>query len=300
MKKIIKMLCFCMVCAVALAGCGSAPQSGANLIPGADSSGIAGSDISGGEQSGGSSSLPQAVQPYTEAEKFKLVIPEGFTLAKVGMRLEELGICTVYEFIEAAQEGDFSEFPLIAGQDDNEMRCYKLEGYLFPATYDFYETASPDEIIRTLLAQMESRINESLRAEIAQSGFTVDQIITLASIIEKEARGPEQMANISSVFHNRLEIGMQIQSDVTISYVVNVIDPFIPDGGETYKYYYNTYRCAALPAGPVCNPGMDAIYAALRPAQTDYLYFLTDEDNNFYFTNNYDEHQANSSKYLGD
>lgn len=224
---------------------------------------------------------------------FKLTIPEGYTLARIGMTLEEMEVCTAAEFLEAAQTGDYSAYPLVAQQAADENRCFKLEGYLFPETYEFYTGATAGDVIRTMLDHMESRITEDLRAEIAQSGYTTDQILTLASIIEKEAFGAEQMPMISSVLHNRLAAGMQLQCDVTIKYVEGAIKPFIDGDIDRYNSYYNTYKCPALPAGAICNPSYNAILAALRPETSDYYYFLTDADGNYYYAATLEEHNAN-------
>lgn len=222
-----------------------------------------------------------------------ITIPEGYTLARIGMLLEEKGICTADEFINASQTGDFSEFPLVAEQAENPNRCFKLEGLLFPDTYEIYTGDGPDAIIRRMLAHTEEKINDTLRAQIKESGFTVDEIITMASIIEKEAFGNEQMPKIASVLHNRLSDKMKLQCDVTITYVEGAIKPFITGDINRYNKYYNTYKCAALPAGAICNPGLSAIKAAVNPAQTNYIYFLTDKNNNYYYAATWEEHQQN-------
>lgn len=237
----------------------------------------------------------EAAPPLT----FRLTIPEGYTLARVGMTLEDLGVCTVDEFIAAAQDGDFSGYSLIAQQEANPNRCFTLEGYLFPDTYDIYYSNTPDEIIRRLLDHTEQAISVDLRAEIAASGYSIDEILTMASIIEKEAFGEEHMANISSVIHNRLDIGMQVQCDVTITYVEGAIKPFITGDKDRYNSYYNTFKCPALPAGAICNPGLAAIKAALRPADTDYFFFVTDSDKKYYFAETWEEHEANVAVAMG-
>lgn len=246
-----------------------------------DSSGTA-QDVSGAQDA-------SETAPLT----FKLTIPEGYTLARIGMTLEEMGVCTAQEFLDATQTGDYSEFPLVAQQVYDENRCFKLEGYLFPETYEFYTGATADEIIRTMLSHMESRITQELRDEIAQSGYNVDQILALASIIEKESFGAEQMGMISSVLHNRLNAGQRLECDVTIKYVEGAIKPFITGDIDRYNSYYNTYKCAALPAGAICNPSYNAILAALRPQTSDYYYFLTDADGNYYYATTLEEHNAN-------
>lgn len=220
----------------------------------------------------------------------RLVIPEGYTLARIGMTLEDMGIATVSDFIEATENGDFSEFPLIADMEPDPHRAFDLEGYLYPDTYEIYTEETLDSIIRRLLSNTEKHITAQIRKDIEESGYTIHEIFTLASIIEKESFGKEQMPRISSVLHNRLDIGMRLQCDVTITYVEGAIKPFIQGDENRYNKYYNTYEAKGLPAGPICNPSIEAIQAALEPADTNYLYFLTDEDKNFYYTDDYDEH----------
>lgn len=244
----------------------------------------------------GTSAVTGEAAPIT----FTLVVPEGYTLARIGMVLEDKGVCTADEFIAATQNGDFADYPLIAEQTERSERCFNLEGYLFPDTYDVYYQETPDSIIRKMLDHTEQKINADLRAEIAESGYTVDEIITMASIIEKEAFGDEHMPNISSVLHNRLDSGMRLQCDVTITYVEGAIKPFISGDVNRFNSFYNTYKCAALPAGAICNPGLTAIKAAIRPADTDYLYFVTDSESNYYYAATWEEHEANVAVALGD
>lgn len=231
-----------------------------------------------------------------EMRELTLTIPEGYTLARVGMVLEEEGVCTAEEFIAAAQADTFGGFPLVAQQAYDENRCFRLEGYLFPDTYHIYSTESPDAIIRRILEHTHQKLDANLLARIEKSGYTVDEILTLASIIEKEAFGHNQMPYISSVLHNRLDAGMQLQCDVTITYVEGAIKPFISGDINRYNEHYNTYKCPALPAGAICNPGLSAIQAAVSPADTDYLYFVTDADKNYYYASEYDDHLDNVEK----
>lgn len=236
---------------------------------------------------------PGDAQTAAPAEIVQLTVPEGYTLARVGMELEALGICSTMDFIAAAQSMDFSAYPLVAAQPADERRCFLLEGYLFPDTYEIYADDSPESIIHRMLANFETKLDSALREEIAASGYTVDQVLALASIIEKEAFGQEQMPLISSVLYNRLELGMRLQCDVTITYVEGAIKPFIAGDINRYNEHYNTFKCAALPAGPICNPGLAALQAALRPATTDYLFFVTDPDKNYYYAVTYEEHLDN-------
>lgn len=245
-----------------------------------------------GEESD-SSADSESSEGTPQAQRVTFTIPEGYTLARIAMTLEEQGLCTTDAFLEAAQTTDFSSFPLVATQQPDDNRCWVLEGYLFPDTYEVYSTDPPDVIIRKMLDHTEQKITADMRRQIEQSGYTVDEMLTLASIIEKEALGHDEMKRISSVLHNRLDDGMQLQCDVTINYVEGAIKPFIDGDQDRFNDYYNTYKCPALPAGAICNPGMDAIVAALNPADTDFYYFVTDADQKYYYASTFSEHEEN-------
>ena len=243
--------------------------------------------------------LYEEASPQAAANTLTLTIPEGYTLVRIGMMLEEMGVCTAEEFIQAAQTGDFSEFPLIAAQIPNSNRFLALEGYLFPGTYEIYADELPDSIIRRMLSKTERMIDDALREIIAESDFTVDEILIIASIIQKESLGDDDFKPlVSSVIHSRLSIGMMLQMCYTAFYVRDYIDPLFENEGHRFGAYYNTYICPALPAGAICNPGLSAIHAALFPAETQYFFYIWDRDNNFHFAATWEEHVANVQRYL--
>lgn len=221
----------------------------------------------------------------------RVTLTEGMTLVKMSWALRDAGVCSSEAFIEASQNTDFSKYPLVAAAMKQPNVCFKLDGYLKPDTYEFYKNESPELVLDKLLSAMEASITSQMRSRAAQLGYSMHEIITLASIIEKEAQSEDQRANISSVLHNRLETGMQLQCDVTKNYVTGVINYVYPEN-DTYKYYYNTYRCAALPAGPICNPSIASIKAALYPADTDYFYFAVKNGKALY-AKDYNTHLAN-------
>lgn len=229
-----------------------------------------------------------------------LTIPEGWTLPRIGMELESMGVMTVHEFIDATQNGDFSDFPLVAKQIPNPNRAFVLEGYLFPDTYQFFFGDPPEAIIRRMLENLEVRITPALRSAVEESGYTFDEILALASIIEREAFGYPTMGDVSSVLHNRLNIGMQLQCDATIVYVEHAIKPFIDGDINRFNDYYNTYTAPGIPPGAIGNPGLDAIRAALFPNETGYLFFITAPDGTFHFTPYWEEHVRNVNTYLRD
>ena len=175
---------------------------------------------------------------------------------------------------------------------ENEDRIYALEGYLFPDTYEFYCYEKPKTAIRRFLNAYNTRITREMLDRAEEIGMTMDEVLTLASLIEKEAK-TEDMAKVSSVFHNRLEHPEQfpnLQSNTTDYYPYT--KDTMPEGySETSKY--NTYNIQGLPPGPICNPGLNAIRAALYPADTNYYYFNMDVNGKAYFARTLQEHNKN-------
>ncbi len=225
----------------------------------------------------GQVSSPQPSKPEPP-QTIRLTFPEGFTLAQVAARLEAHGICSKADFVKAAQSYDFSYYPLVKKIPSSSKRAYKLEGYLYPDTYDFYPDMKPQDAVGRFLRNAETAIDN----KYSYPGMTTDQVITFASIIEREADDASNMKKVSSVFHNRLKAGMILQADSTRDYCNQYL---IPVFGDKFKYYYNTYpgRAPALPAGPICNPGAAALSASANPAETDYLYFATGTNHKYYY-----------------
>lgn len=231
-----------------------------------------------------------------------VTFPEGYTAAEIAERLEENGVCSAAEFMALTSDPVFlSESTADCLSDlpaDAVSECaFALEGYIFPDTYEFYRGESPRRAIGRFLNNTSARLTEEHRARAEELGFTMDEIITLASIIQKEAGFKEEMPKVSSVLHNRLKSPefQKLQCDVTIHYVNKFItdSPYLTGDTAGYAEKYNTYKCKGLPAGPICNPGLDAIEAALYPADTDYYYFVTDSDNNYYYAETYEQHKEN-------
>ncbi len=214
----------------------------------------------------------------TQIPTVKVTIPEGYTLLRISWLLEEKGLCTSEEFINIAQTYDewvdFNEFPFLEQLKEQENLCFALEGYIFPLTYDIPEGSSAKDILLMFLKGTKKIFNDDFMKKVAESGFTLHQTLTLASIIEKEAKLDDQRQMISSVLYNRLAIGMKIQCDPTHKYCDNVIALQYPEKAVYFANYYDTYVCSGLMAGPICNPGMKSIDAAVSPAETDYYYFI--------------------------
>ncbi len=230
-----------------------------------------------------------------ERETVRVTIPEGFTLTQVFKRLEANGVCSFNELMSTSQSYDYSYYPLVAARPGN-TRAFKLEGYLFPNTYDFYKGEKPQDAIGRFLRVAESKITSSHRSKAKSMGYSIDEILTVASIIEKEGSNAAEVSKIAAVIYNRLEAGMKLQMDSGIYYIEDKVKPYINGDINRYNSLYNMYKCSGLPAGPICNPGMKTINAALNPANVPYLYFCHDENANYYYAETYEEHLENLKK----
>lgn len=223
----------------------------------------------------------------------RVTFPEGKTMMQIAQLLEENGVCPAEDFLRAASESGSDYAVALRGQD----RPFLLEGYVFPDTYEFYKNEDASMALSRFLTNFSGKFSEAEQTRAQELGMTTDEVLTLASIIQAEAGVPSEMPKVSSVLHNRLQRGMRLQCDVTYYYLENTVMPYLcPDGWddavyEKYADLYYTYRCDGLPLGAICNPGSDAISAALYPADTDNLYFVTDADGNYYYSATYEAHQ---------
>lgn len=230
-------------------------------------------------------------------ESVSVTLPEGATMADMFAILEAKGVASFSALMNTAVNTDFSYFPLI-GSQGKTGRAFALEGYIRAGTYTFVKNTAPADVISRLLRSMESFVSTPMRRQIAARNMSVDEAITIASIVEIESGGDvAQMAKISSVIQNRLKAGMQLEMNSTGRYVDSVIKNYIKsDDPETYsKYeeYYNTFKCAGLPAGPICPPGSEAVKSAISPLDTNYLYFCVGEDGVYRYAATAEEHRAN-------
>ena len=240
-----------------------------------------------------------------EQEGLVLVtVPEGYSVQQIVDLLAENGVSTKEELLDAVTNFDFSEtYSFIDASGNGQVN--HLEGYLFPDTYEFSKKKTAVYAIDTMLTNFSNRVSGDILTQIQQSDYSMKEIITLASMIEKEAIGDyEERANISSVFHNRLEranseVGNMLQSDATIHYAMRLMGLEDKDFSTGLESPYNTYIHGGLPAGPICNPGLASIRAAVNPNSTDYYYFAYGKDGVSHFFRTYNEHLAfvNSDMY---
>ena len=238
-----------------------------------------------------------------ESDIVSVTFREGMTQRQIGELLEENKVCTADEFYQALDEGDYSSYDF-AGlvPDDESLRFRKYEGYIFPDTYEFYTNMNPKEVVRKFFSNFDNKVDSEVMQEIRSlsNGLgELDNLITLASIIQKEATDLENMKMVSSVFHNRLNNSgtyPYLQSDATGNYIRDDIRVFMTEDNQQMYDAYDTTKVVGLPVGPICNPGMDAIEAAIHPAQSDYYYFVSDDAGTYYFASTLDEHNANIRK----
>lgn len=205
----------------------------------------------------------------------RITIPEGLTTDEIIDLFIANGIGKKEKFIEVINDYDF-DYDFISLIPANEGRKYRLDGYLFPDTYMFYSDSSEAAAIDKLLSNFSRKLTAEMMADAARAGYSVDSIVTLASMIQKEAYYLSDMAGISSVFRNRLASGMKyLQSDAT----------------GLYAEGYDTYENTGLPPGAISNPGYAALEAAVYPANTKYYYFVTGKDKKAVFSKTYAEHK---------
>ncbi len=221
----------------------------------------------------------------------KVVFQEGLTIAEMGQKWARAGFGTAQDFISASAPPNRFSQPFLSYRSNPNS----LEGYLYPATYNVVVNTSSTDQINSMLNSFESSVLPKLPPEY-QNSTKLNDLITLASIVEKEANTTEDRKLVASVFYNRLKLGMKLESDVTVNYATGKSQTLPSD--LSIDSPYNTYKVAGLPLGPICNPGLDAILATLNPAQTDYLFFIADKNGVVRLARTLQEHEANIRKYL--
>ena len=224
-------------------------------------------------------------------ETVRLTFPEGSTVAEIAKILEDGGVCTAKDFMAMADDADLlAEFGFEVENPQN--RTFALEGYLFPDTYDFYVGEGPSLAIGRFLTNSQEKYG-SLLDSCAATVYTLDEILTIASIIQEEVGYPAEMGKVSSVLHNRLDSASfpKLQCDATGNYLEKHVSEYVTDiEYKAFVEHYDTYVCEGLPAGPITNPGLDAVNAALNPEETPYYFFISDSENNYHYAETYSEH----------
>lgn len=235
---------------------------------------------------------------------FTMTIPEGLTLEQMAAIVEKNTTYTAQEFMTRVTERAFIDEMMVEFPDlltdaifDSNIR-YALEGYLFPATYSYFEeNPALDDIIRDMLKATNSLLAE-LGVEAGTGDFDVHELLTFASLLEEEATAQTDRETIASVFYNRLNIDMPLQTDPTVLYALGSHKDRVLYADLEVENAYNTYKNKGLPPGPIAGAGKMSIEAALNPTKTEYFYFLADKEGINHFAKTYDEHLANIEKYL--
>lgn len=231
----------------------------------------------------------------------KVMIPEGYTFKQITDKLFKEKLVDKTKFTKAANEEKF-DYKFLKGLP---QRDFRLEGYLFPDTYVFDINAGEKAIINRMLSRFEEIYKPEYTEKAKKLGMTMDQIITLASIVEREAKEPDERRIIAGIFYNRLKSKnpqlKKLQSCATIQYIFlnrdGTVKEKITDEDTKINDPYNTYQIEGLPPGPICAPGKDSIEAALEPLDTDYYYFVAKGDGTHQFSRTLREHQAAANKY---
>ena len=238
----------------------------------------------------GAMSIPQIIDHLKTGKVVtrQFVVPEGLTVAQIAKLWEKSGFGMAAAFNQAAQDPRWRLNYKIEGDT--------LEGYLFPNTYQFPDGATPEVILEIMLNEFERRWTVEFTEEAKALGFSRHEIITLASIIEAEARVPDERPLVSAVFHNRLRRGWKLQADPTALYGLGNPDRAPRAADLRVDSPYNTYIHKGLPPGPICNPGIASIAAALRPTSVDYMYFVATGDGRHHFSKTLREHQKMINK----
>lgn len=224
-----------------------------------------------------------------------VAIPEGYNVFDIAKTLEENGVCKKADFYKAASTTEDYNYEWLAELPvGNENIGFILEGFLFPATYDWMENMTAFEVVDDMLAAFDARLSSDMTNYCTENDMSLYDFITLCSIVQEEAFSIESAENIASVLINRLENGSKLQCDVTYYYAKNLLDNGF--SRDVYDSYY-TYRCPALPSGPITNSGMDVINAVINHPNTDYLFFFSDLNSEFHFASTGEEFEQLKRQY---
>ncbi|MGH7165165.1 MAG: endolytic transglycosylase MltG [Nitrospiraceae bacterium] len=218
-----------------------------------------------------------------------VTIPEGSTAAEIAKLLGQKGLSDPGEFLRLVHDRDFMR--------TLDLNVPSLEGYLFPNTYQFARPAQPKDIIKTLTTELWQAFTPELRARAQEMNMSVNQVLTLASVIEKETSVEAERGLVSAVFHNRLRRNILLQSDPTVIYALNGFDGNLKKRDLSVASPYNTYRVKGLPPGPIASPGASSIRAALYPATGPYLYFVSRNNGTHEFSSTLAAHNRAVERY---
>ncbi|HAA37596.1 MAG TPA: endolytic transglycosylase MltG [Firmicutes bacterium] len=236
--------------------------------------------------------LQQLLEGKVYRPTVKVTIPEGYTIEQIAQRLEAVGLVEAEAFLEVVRGAEPELGKVVTGQR------YALEGYLFPDTYEFDVNAAPEQIVQRMQARLAEILTPERREKAAALGLDIHELLTLASLVEREVQSPAERDMVAGVIFNRLKKGMPLQFCSSVLYALGEHKTEVSIADTKVDSPYNTYKYPGLPPGPVASPGKSAIDAVLNPADTDYLYFVVKGDGSgeHYFGRTLAEHEANIAK----
>ena len=229
-----------------------------------------------------------------KGDEWELTVIEGLTVKEIGGLLEKSEKFSVDDFLGAVGADFSSKYDFLEDKPDG----VSLEGYLFPDTYRFFPDASIEDVILKMLNNFDKKLTSKMREDVEKQDKTIFDIIIMASIIEREVRTEDDRPIVSGIFWNRFGAGRALQADSTVNYITGKKTPAVSLKDLEIDSAYNTYKYAGLTPGPISNPGIASIEAAIYPASTDYWYFLTDKEGGVHYAEDFEGHIENKNKYL--
>lgn len=241
-------------------------------------------------------STPEVIARLAQGQtsSISFTIPEGFTLSQIVDRLAAKGLINRDKFMDLAAHGQFN-YDFLKGLPAGPNR---LEGYLFPDTYRVTKNTTEEQIINMMLERFAREITPEFKTKAAKEGLTVNQAVTLASIVEREAKVDDERPKVAAVFLNRLKKGWKLESCATVQYALGKPKARLFDKDLKVASPYNTYIHKGLPPGPIASPGEPSLEAAVNPAKVDYMFFVVFEDGKHIFSRTLQEHNRNKAAYL--
>lgn len=239
--------------------------------------------------------INKMVKGQVKRDTVKVTIPEGYEIKEIAAAFEKAGLADKDKFIEATQNVSY-DYDFLKSLPS---RPVKLEGYLFPDTYEFSKNVTPEEIVKRMLGRFNEVFNEEMIKKAESMNLTIDQVVTMASIVEREARASDERPVIAAVFYNRIKKKMRLESCATVQYALGERKENLLYKDLEIDSPYNTYKKDGLPVGPIANPGKASIEAALNPADADYLFFVLKDGTSgtHAFSNNYNQFLKDKQKY---
>ena len=250
----------------------------------------------------GYEAIMEALTDSGSRQTLSVMVPEGSNARQIAAILEESGVCSAEAFLEALdyEDYDFDFLKDVPKKGEKSNRIYWLEGYLFPDTYEFYADSSGQAVVNTFLRGFDNKMDTTMRVAIKAAGLTMDDAVTLASILQGEAANTAHMYKVSRVLHNRMDNPRsypRLECDSTLLYATKMGY----EASSAIALAYDTYEVEGMPAGPINNPGIDAIKAAVHPSEAAALegcyYFANDKNGNTYYSKTFAQHQSICRKY---